>query len=143
MTKQQKPWSDMTNEERQVIRESWKHKLPDEYDVFCLHHYFSVDTHIPGNFYVKGGVFSDCISVDENLYVDGYIDCIGMMVNGDLIANANLECWNIIVNGDLTVEQVVDAHSVTVGGFFICEDISTYGAKINSQDYICKKYEKN
>ena len=31
---QQKPWEEMTEEERQAIRESWKHTLPKNFDVF-------------------------------------------------------------------------------------------------------------
>ncbi len=33
---QKKPWSELTEEERAAIRESWKHTLPEKFDVFCI-----------------------------------------------------------------------------------------------------------
>lgn len=100
---QKKPWSEMTEEEREAIRESWKHTLPEEFDVFCIGElkYSLLDEtpNIPGHLYVSGNVDCYDINVAEDFTVDGDVYCAYVDVGGDFTVNGNINCADVYISG--------------------------------------------
>lgn len=107
-TRKVKPWEELSEEERQKIRESWKVKLPEKFDVFCDGDWeCDYDIVIPGDLYVKGNIDADAITVH------GYA-CIG----------GSIYCTSILVGENLTVDDkvFVDDGAINVGN-----DFTVYG----------------
>lgn len=145
---QKKPWSEMTEEERETIRESWKHTLPEEFDVFCigeLKYVFCEETpSIPGRLYVSGYVDCYDINVGEDFTVDGDVNCSDVDVGGDFAVDGDIDyCGDVDVGGDFTVDgdvahcgDVAVAGNFTVDGDIDCGDVNisgcfTHGGKIS------------
>ena len=159
-----KSWAEMTEEERQAVRESWKQKLPEKYDVFCIGDFFpEKPVFIPGNLYVSGDVSETCaaisILISENFIVKGNVDAGTVSVGGHFIVDGSIDsCTDISVIGDFICDNDVDAMDITVGGNFIvdgvvegcaisvhksfdCYDVGST-EDIYSTDYVCRTYKK-
>ncbi|MGN1301113.1 MAG: hypothetical protein ACI4U9_01070, partial [Clostridia bacterium] len=114
---QKKPWSEMTEEEREAIRESWKHTLPEEFDVFCLQPLLTTTAlKIPGNFYAQGAVDCYDVSIDGDCIVDSIVDCYDISVCGDCIVGVSISNSNVTVGGNLIIDGNFDGFDVTVHG---------------------------
>lgn len=159
---QKKPWSELTEEEREAIRESWKHTLPEEFDVFCIgklkYSFCKKTLKFPGRLYVRGNVDCYDISVAEDFIVGdnvecgdvgvsgsitvyGNINCCAMSVVGDVIVDGDIDCYNISVDGDCIIRRNIDSHQINVGGLFDCYDVQSNGKEIHAADYVCRYYE--
>lgn len=125
----QKKWSELTEDERQAIQESWKHTLPEKFDVFFIgdmEYSLSAETpSFPGCIYVTGNVSCNDINVGESSIIDGSVDCRKVNVGG-----------NFIVDG------FIDSFDVNVGDMFVCYDIETYSHPIHAADYVCRIYDQ-
>ena len=126
-----KNWDELTEEERDVIRESWKHILPENFDVFCIGDWvFTEELDIPGNLYVSGYLdeekaFMD-ISVLFDLIVDGFIQASEVNVGGNFIVGSVDPVDGLSVGGDCIVEDGFDSgdgYVIVEGNFFIGDDI--------------------
>lgn len=143
---QKKPWSELTEEEREAVRESWKHTLPEEFDVFCIGklEYNLSDglLNIPGHLYVRGNVDCFFINVDENFTVDGNTGCLDVNVGATFTVNGDFSCNNVDVGGDCTINGNVYSQQINVGGLFDCYDVDIIGCKIHAADYVCRCYKE-
>ena len=123
--RKKKPWEELSEEEKQEIRESWKVKLPDKFDIFCegdliLDDFSSI--HFPGNVYVSHGDFvSRNIVVDGDFYVDGSVDAYDIDVGGDFTVNSYVDAFVINVTGDFIAHDYVQYECVNVTGNFIVD----------------------
>lgn len=162
---QQKPWDELTEEERQVIRESWKHELPEEYDVYFFNGLsIDEDLHIPGNLYIRGEVNCKDITVDGDLFIDGCIisgsikvagnfDCyfgyiyttLGrIQVGGNFTSHSIINgCGDIDVSGNFTAYKAVNCHNIVARRNLLafdsigCNDIFVFGNGIIHGDIDC------
>ena len=161
---QQKPWEEMTEEERQVIRESWKHTLPEEYDVFCIGVMdVESDLNIPGNLYACGFLKVSYLVVGGAAIFAGYVDTADITVqggpcicsgsvnalnvsvsNGDFISDGSIDVADITVqNGDCIVHHKIDSCAINVNnGTLDCYDVDSNRCKIHATDYVCRYYEE-
>lgn len=163
MERQKKPWSELTEEERQEIRDSWKHTLPEEYDVFCIGDFtVSEDLTIPGNLYVGGNldshghninvaksltvkleVYTHNVTVGNNLIVYGDVECFNVRVGGNFIVYAdNIETLNIIVNGDVIVYGEINSTAIRIDNLLYCYDVYSNSCGISASDFACRCYEE-
>lgn len=144
MERQKNPWEEMTEEERQAMRESWKYKLPEEFDVFCTKLFdYAKPIHIPGNLYVLGADLHDVI-VDGDFFCDSTNAVLGdVTVHGNFIVNSNVECWAAYVGKDFIVHGTVDSTTIHVDGLFDCYDVDSNSEDIYAIDYICQCYEED
>lgn len=157
---QKKPWSELTEEEREATRESWKHTLPEEFDVFCLQPLLTTTAlKIPGNFYAQGTVDCYDVSIDGDCIVDGIADCYDISVCGDcivgrsisnsnvnaggnLIIGGNFDGFDVTVHGDCIVHHNINSCYIDVGGLLDCYDVDAIGHEIHAADYVCRRYEE-
>lgn len=164
---QKKTWSEMTEEEQQAVRESWKHTLPEKFDVFCCKKDWEIkeDIHIPGNLYVKHNLTSQISStqvhVDENFIIDGYctvgaitvgkdflagndVDSLAnVIVNGNFYITGFLNVYSLVVHGNCLVTESIDSLSIKVDGLFYCYDVNSHTFKIRASDYACELCEND
>jgi len=141
-----KPWDELSPSGKRHRKESWKHKLPKEYDVFCMGDFpinkFAVDAArcekefiFPGTLYVKGDIIGLChVTINGDCYVDGNFVLDGnITVNGnfdtihDFNVHYELDCHHIDVTGNFTSNGLVNCTKLCVGGdaiFF--DDVITY-----------------
>ena len=163
MERQKKPWEEMTEEERQVVRESWKHTLPDEFDVFCIgdmvREESEGDLNIPGNLYVSGSLDVFNLIVGGSVIVDDSIDAGHISVlegscicgenviagnvsvsNGDFISNGDIDVQDIIVrDGDCIVHNgFINSYTIRVEGTLDCCDVESNSHEIHALHYICQ-----
>ncbi len=160
-----KPWEEMTEEERQVISESWKHTLPEEFDVFYIGDLvLKEDLNVPGNLYVSGNISEKYLSVDicvaGHFYVGGDIDAGNVTVAGDFIVEGNVDSicdaniqgnfiaigsnvnvCDVNVLGDFIVWSI-DSYAIDVDGILDCNDIDANAYEIHANDYVCRIYEE-
>lgn len=130
---QKKNWSELTEEEREVIRESWKHTLPENFDVFCIGDWdFTEELDIPGNLYVSGTLDEEDtflnVSVLDDLIVDGCIQAGEVNVGGNFIVGHVFSVDSLSVGGDCIVEYGFDSGDGDVivdGDFIVGKDIWT------------------
>lgn len=160
-----KSWAEMTEEERQAVRESWKQKLPEKYDVFCIGDFFpEKPVFIPGNLYVSGNVSETCAAISiltsENFIVEGNIDagriavgshfiiggsidsCTDISVIGDFICDNSVDAMDITVGGNFFVDGVVDGCAISVHKIFDCYDVKSRDDETYATDYVCHKYQE-
>lgn len=167
MERQKRPWEEMTEEERQAIRESWKHALPEEFDVFCIGDMIREecegDLIIPGNFYVSGFLDAFNLTIGGSLIVDDSIDaghitvqdgsciCGGNVIagnvsvsNGNFISNGDIDVQDINVrDGDcIIIDGIINSYAINVEGTLDCHDIESNGHKIHCLNYICQLWEE-
>ena len=138
-TRNVKPWEELSEEERQEIRESWKVKLPEKFDVFCdgclVLDEFN-DFHFPGNVYLNRGDFISCnIIVDGDFYVDGSVDAYDIDVGGDFTVAGYVDAVVINVMGDFTTHDYVQCKCINVTGNFIAGS-NVAISSTDSPDYI-------
>lgn len=126
MERQKKPWEEMTEEERQAVRESWKHTLPEEYDVFCF-----------------GGMVREKsegdLNIPGNLYVDGFLDVFGLVVAGTVIVNDYINAANITVQGGSCIcggDVIASNVSISNGDFISDGDIDVADITIQNGNFI-------
>ena len=126
---QKKPWSELTEEERAAIRESWKHTLPEKFDVFYTGILVSVfEIEFPGNLYVKEDV---CIPLDS------------LTVCGHFISDGDIIVGKMSVQGDCIIRHTVESlERIDVAGLLDCYDVETCVNKIYASDYVCRCYEE-
>lgn len=164
MERQKKPWSEMTEEERQEIRESWKHTLPKKFDVFCLEN-LTIPAHleIPGNLYVYGDLKitnGHDIDVLETLFVGHVIYSRGVTVGNDFIVYCDVDCSEvkvggnfivygdkvdtlaIVVNGDIIVDADINSTEISVNNLLDCHDVDSNYCGISAPDFVCRRYEE-
>ena len=161
---QQKPWEEMTEEERQAVRESWKHTLPDKFDVFCIGDWDDPvgNLNIPGNLYVSGFLDVYALIVVGSVIVNNYINALDINVqggscicgrdvsacdvsvsNGNFISDGSIDVADITVqNGDCIVHHKIDSCTINVNnGTLDCYDVDSNRCKIHATDYVCRYYE--
>lgn len=127
MERQKKPWEEMTEEERQAVRESWKHTLPEEYDIFFSNNFI--------NPFFK-------LEVPGNVYAAGLLDISHLTVSGDIIVDGNIDCGDVTVKGSFIVKGEVDCLDVDVEDLFDCFDVQSWYSPIYASDYVCRYYEE-
>lgn len=137
-------WEKITNE---LVRESWRFRLPSRYDVYCLHDFkFMANMHIPGNLYVSGNVHCRNLIVDGDLIVDSNIHCRDLTVKGNLIVNGYISTnSDITVNGNLIVNYGdVSAFNIDVSGDLYvfgcvtcCNNLNTIGNAVICHNATC------
>ena len=112
-SQQTKSWADMSEDERQAVKESWKVKLPDEFDVFCEGNMrLDQNTFIPGNMYVHGNILACNIGVAEHLYVTGNVYCNDISASAGITIKGNVDCYDIFLNGDLAISGNIDCFNI-------------------------------
>lgn len=127
---QKKPWSELTEEERNAIRESWKHTLPEEFDVYCLGDYeINALINIHGNFYCTGDII-----------VKGFGST--MYIAGDCIADGDIDVWDMFIRGSCFVRHNIDCCTLDVGGFLDCYDVESHATEISASDFVCRYIEE-
>lgn len=136
-----KPWEELSEEERQKIRESWKVKLPDEFDVFCLYNLefdSKEDFHVPGNVYVGGNFFlfqksTSCNTIiDGDFIVDGSVYAFDINVSGDFIVSDSIFAGCTKVNGNLISGGLIES----LGGIHVSGDLYVSNCIFMVKSYI-------
>ena len=167
MERQKKPWEEMTEEERQVVRESWKHTLPEEFDVFCIGDMIREecegDLKVPGNLYISGFLDAFHLIVGGSLIVNDSIDsgnitvkggsfiCGGNIVagdisvsNGDFISNGDIDVQDITVRDGncIVLNGSINSYTINIDGTLDYYDIESNGHEIRAVSYICRFWEE-
>lgn len=140
MEQQKKPWSELTEEERQVIRESWKHELPEGYDVFCIGDFVSQENvEIPGNLYASGSIDVPELTVCGALIVGDDVYAGKVTVYNTCLVGGNFySIDDVTIYGDFIVTKDVDTGKVIIynGSFISDRDIATFDITIHNGDCI-------
>ena len=123
---QVKSWSDLTKEEKQIIRDSWDHTLPPEEFSYFMEKLEYSDSDTVLNF-------------TGNLYIGGYLSCHDCAIKGDLVVCGNINSYNINVEGNFIVGEDIctgDDDIKVTGNFTVngnlngCGDINVDGSFI-------------
>lgn len=129
-----KPWEEMTPEEQQQIKESWKVELPEQFDVCCNSNFIGEgNIHIPGRFYVQGNCYYDGkIIIDEDFIVDGNTECFHINVEGCAGLRKDVYCRYLNVAEDCTIfGNDVEGDEFHIGGNFSAEALNIAVTWIN------------
>ena len=137
-TRKVKPWDEMSDKEKASTRKSWRRKLPEKFDVFCLGDLETPavnDYQVPGDLYVRGNLRSADVIVGENLFVEGDVNAFAVKVKKDFYVGGRIDSFGINVGDDFILANRAQFwnEDVVVGGDFICGstlrcgDLSTGG----------------
>lgn len=130
-----KSWSDLTEEEQQAIRDSWKNTLSPEEFYYVMEDLEYADMlKFRGNLCVIGSLSCYSCSIEGSLVVYGDIDSYGLEITGSFIVDGEIysddndirvlgdfavngdlkECGDINIDGSFTVRGNVDCYDINV-----------------------------
>lgn len=122
-----KPWENLTAEERKTVKESWKNKLPEHFDVFCSKGLMYVDDsiYIPGNLYVEGVCFGDGkIYVEGDFSASRHVDLHKLTVEGSVEFSGEFIQCDVL---SVAENCIVKADEIIVAEFYIAGSLYVEG----------------